>query len=588
MGPIRRQLKTAQDGLSLLGMIPDVAALWWVVLFSVAMNVLLLVLPFFWIQILDRVITSGSVETLVGLTVLAVLALIFYGLFDLLRGRLLSRFAVTFERALAPLVLEASILDPARRGEGGTHDLVRVRELRNFISGGTVATLVDAPFLPAFLIILYVIHPWFGNIALVGAIILTGLAVVSGRIARTEVGQATGAAIRAQSLVDSIVRHANLVRAMGWTRGAVAEFLRVNDEALAPVVRASERVAAIASAARAVRLILQVATIAAGAWLVLETEVLAGSMIAASIIISRTLQPVEGLLSGWRALTSAHQAWGHVNAAVLAVLNRRRRTLLPPPTGVLEVSGVGYRLPTMKRPVLAGISFRCPAGSVVVIIGPTGAGKSTLLRMIAALEKPSTGTIRLDRAALDDWDPEQLGRHVGYLPQEIDLLGGTVAEAIAGFDETATDEDIVTAALLANAHDMILALPNGYDTDIGRDGCKLSGGQRQRIGLARAFFGNRTLILLDEPNANLDPEGEEALCGAIRQAQERGATLVIVSHRPRLLTIADYVLLLRDGMQVMYGTPSEVLPQSMSGATPIRRPPFQSRDDRGRSAKGEH
>jgi ATP-binding cassette subfamily C protein len=212
------------------------------------------------------------------------------------------------------------------------------------------------------------------------------------------------------------------------------------------------------------------------------------------------------------------------------------------------------------------------------VIGPTGAGKSTLLRMIAALERPSSGTIRLDRAALDNWDPNQLGQFVGYLPQDVQLLGGTVAEAIAGFDEGARDEDIIAAAMLAKVHEMILSLPDGYQTEIGRDGDKLSGGQRQRIGLARAFFGNRKLILLDEPNANLDPDGEEALCSAVQQAKVRGAALVIVSHRPRLLTIADAVLLLRDGMQLAFGPPSMVLPLSMSGATPMQRPRTLARE----------
>jgi ATP-binding cassette, subfamily C, bacterial len=246
--------------------------------------------------------------------------------------------------------------------------------------------------------------------------------------------------------------------------------------------------------------------------------------------------------------------------------------LLPSPSGRIEIDRVVYRTSMSKRPILAGITFECRPSEIVVVIGPTGAGKSTLLRLIAALERPSSGTIRLDRAALDNWDPNQLGQFVGYLPQDVQLLGGTVAEAIAGFDEDARDEDIIAAATLANAHEMILSLPAGYETEIGRDGNKLSGGQRQRIGLARAFFGDRKLILLDEPNANLDPEGEEALCVAVQQAKARGAALVIVSHRPRILTIADEVLLLRDGVQLAFGPPQSVLPLSVPGVTPIQKP----------------
>ena len=567
-----RRVIPASVTRSLLGLIPGRSAFVWIMAFSVSLNMLLLVVPFYAIGVFDRVITSGSVETLVGLTIIAAGALVFSAMFDILRTRLLSRFAVGFERYVAPIVLESNIIDVARRGDGRTHDLVKVRELRTFLSSGTVATLIDAPFLPAFILILFFLHPWYGIIALIGTAILLVLGIASRWIARTEVAQASEAARRTQAALDGVVRHSGLVRAMGWTPGAVREFIYLNDQALSPVVRASERVSAIASAARMVRTILQIAAIGAGAWLVLQHEVLAGSLIASSILIARTLQPMEGLISAWRALASAHEAWTQVQAAAVPVLERKTKLLLPPPSGYIEVHRVTYRAPTAKRPILAGITFQCRPSEIVVVIGPTGAGKSTLLRTMAALEPPSSGTIRLDRAALDDWDPNQLGKFVGYLPQDVQLLGGTVAEAIAGFDEAARDEDIIAAAMLANAHEMILSLPGGYQTEIGRDGDKLSGGQRQRIGLARAFFGNRKLILLDEPNSNLDPEGEEALCAAVQAAKARGAALVIVSHRPRILTIADAVLLLRDGTQLAFGPPSAVLPLSMSGATPIQIP----------------
>ncbi len=531
----------------------------WIVAFSVSINVLLLVVPFYSIEVFDRVISSGSVETLVGLTVIAAIALVFSAAFDILRSRLLSRFAVRFERHLAPIVLESMIVDATKRGDSRANDLVRLRELRTFLSSAAAASLLDAPFLPAFILILFFLHPWYGVIALIGTALLLIMGIASSWIARTEIAQASQAAQKTQTALDGIVRHSSLVRAMGWTRGAIREFMDLNDQALSPVVRASERVYAIGAAARAVRTLLQVAAIGAGAWLVLQNEVLAGSLIASAILIARTLQPMEGLISARRALTSAHEAWKQVQAAAAPVLVRERRTLLPSPSGRIELERVTYRMAASLRPILAGISFRCPPSAIVVVIGPTGAGKSTLLRLMAGLERPSGGTIRLDDAALHDWDPNQLGQFVGYLPQEVQLLGGTVAEAIAGFDERARDEDIVAAAMLAQAHEMILSLPAGYQTEIGRDGNKLSGGQRQRIGLARAFFGDRKLILLDEPNANLDPEGEQALCSAIERAKARGATLVIVTHRPRLLTIADAVLFLRDGAQLAFGPPAEAL-----------------------------
>ncbi|WP_156464345.1 type I secretion system permease/ATPase [Afipia sp. Root123D2] len=572
MYPNISRVASASSKRSLLGLIPGRSTFVWIVAFSVSMNILLLVIPFYSIEIFDRVLSSGSVETLIGLTGIAVIALAFSAAFDTFRSRLLSRFAVAFERYVAPIVLESVIADSSGRGDSRVNDLAKVRELRSFLSGGTVTTLIDAPFLPLFIFILFFLHPWYGIIALIGTTILLVMGFVSRKIARAEIAQATGAASRTQAALDGIVRHASLVRAMGWTRGAVREFMRLNDQALSPVVRGSERVAAIASAARLVRTVLQIAAIGTGAWLVLQNEVLSGSLIASSLLIARTLQPMEGLISAWRALTSAHEAWIQVCAAAAPVLERTRKTVLPTPSGELEVAHLTYRTAAVKRPILAEVTFQCRPGEIVVVIGPTGAGKSTLLRLIAALERPTGGTIRLDRAALENWDPDQLGQFVGYLPQDVQLLGGTVAEAIAGFDENARDEDIIAAAMLAQAHEMILSLPQGYQTAIGRDGNKLSGGQRQRIGLARAFFGDRKLILLDEPNANLDPEGEEALCAAVQRARERGAALVIVTHRPRLLTVADAVLLLRDGRQFAFGPPSGVLPLSVSGATPIQTP----------------
>ncbi|WP_398468193.1 type I secretion system permease/ATPase [Tardiphaga sp.] len=556
---------------SIVHTVPGRTTLMWVVIFSVSANTLLLVLPFYSIEVFDRVISSGSIETLVGLTVIGIVALIFSAFFDAIRFRLLSRFAVTFEQRMAPLVLEATIADPARRREGSTHDLVRVRELRNFFSSGAVITLVDAPFLPVFVLLLFFIHPYYGTIALVGAVVLSVMGYVSNSIARAEVKDASGAAARCQAQMDGIVRHANFIRAMGWTDGAIRSFMRINDEALSPVVRASERVAAMASAARMVRSILQILAIGCGAWLVLQNEVLAGSLIASSIMVSRTLQPMESLISAWRGVTAAQEAWKHISTAALWVLKQPHRTQLAPPSGLLELKGVAYVAPQGKRPILRGIGFSCRPREIVVIVGPTGAGKSTLLRMAAALERPSVGEIRLDRALLENWNPDQLGRHIGYLPQDVELLAGSVAEAICGFEENARDEDIIAAATLAGAHQMILALPGGYQTEIGRDGHRLSGGQRQRIGLARAFFGNRKLILLDEPNANLDPDGEAALCTAILSARAQGATFLIVTHRPRLLTIADHVLLLRDGTQVAFGPVSEVLPSTPTAISPVRR-----------------
>lgn len=569
---MRPELASSRMRRAVFRTVPGRGSVLWAMLFSIVINLLVLVQPLYSTQVFNRVLTSGSIETLVGLSVLAVAGLAFYAAFDVIRGRIISRFAVRFERHIAPLVLEASIVDPARRAEGGTHDFVKLRELRNILSGRTIGMLMDAPFLPAFIVVLYLIHPLYGAIALAGGVALAILAFLSGRIAEAERKQALVTAPLAQLSLDSIVRHANLVRAMGWTSGAIREFLRLNDRALAPASRGNERIAVIAAIAHWVRMTLQIAAIGVGCWLVLHHEVLAGSMLASSIMISRTLAPVEAILGSWRSLTSAWEAWDRVALAAGSVMQARRRILLPQPMGHLDVEGITYFGSDTRRPIISNVSFRCPAGTVLVIIGPTGAGKSTILRMLAGLEQPARGAIRIDGASLDHWDPDQIGQYLGYLPQELDIFGGTVAEAIAGFSEGVQDEDIVEAARRANAHEMILSLPQGYQTELGRDGARVSGGQRQRIGLARAFFGHRRVILLDEPNSNLDPDGEEALCSAIREAKARGSTLIIVSHRPRILTVADLVLLLRDGQRIAFGPPADVVPRATTGATPIRRP----------------
>lgn len=563
--------------------IPSRSVFIWVLIFSTFLNLLVLVLPFYSIQVFDRVLSSGSVPTLIGLTGLAIGALFFYAIFDSIRDRLLMRFAVNFEQHVAPFVLKASIVDAANRVTDDSHDFVKLRELRNFFSSHTTSLIIDAPFIPLFMVVLWIIHPLYGMIAIFGGTLLGILATVSGRISLSERKQTARAAGHAQVAFDSIVRNANLIRAMGWTQGAIREFMRRNETALVPVARGSERVGAIAAVARMIRLCLQIAAVGAGSWLVLNNEVLPGSLMAAMIMISRTLAPMEGLLSAWRAVVSAWDAWKRVAVAVAVVKNPNTRTLLPPPTGALEVNHVAYYAPNVRKPIISNVSFRCPPGSIVVIIGPTGAGKSTLMRLMAGLEQPSRGSIRLDGSALENWDPDQLGQYVGYLPQDVALIGGTVAEAIAGFDENATDDDVVTAATRANVHAMILSLPKGYETEIGRDGNNLSGGQRQRVGLARAFFGNRKLILLDEPNSNLDPEGEEALCEAIKLAKSRGSTAVVVTHRPRILTVADWVLVMRDGARVAFGPPSEVVPQATAGATPMRRPRQAGGEDKARA-----
>lgn len=540
-------------------------------LFSFLANLLLLASSIYMLQVFDRVLSSGSIDTLMWLTVIAVGAIIAYGLIEQARSRLLSRIGLWLDNELSPPVLRRS-MRARLSGVPSEAGLGDVADLRGFIGGDAVTAFLDAPWVPVFIAVIWLIHPALGMIAVGGAVLLFISAIVNDLLTRRGAQQSGAAVRRNHQAAQQFVENAETVSALGMTQAMLARWQERQRQAQARGIAASDVTAILFNASRSLRLALQVAILGTGAFFVLAGEITAGGMIAASIILSRALAPVERSINAWRKFTAARAAHRNLAELFRETGDDVERLRLPRPAGHLAVESLRYLPRGATRPILSGVEFRLEPGQTCGIIGPSGAGKSTLCRLLAGAWTPSYGHVRLDGADIATWDDDDLGRHVGYLPQQVELFAGTVAENIARMSQ-ADDDAIVAAAKLAGVHDMVLRLPDGYDSDVGVHGHKLSGGQRQRLGLARALFGDPVLIVLDEPASNLDGEGDEALYRALTALKEQGRTILIVAHQPSTLRTADKILMLKDGMQANFGDRDEVLKALMAG----RRAPTPAR-----------
>jgi PrtD family type I secretion system ABC transporter len=526
-------------------------------LFSLAINLLLLVPPLYMLQVFDRVLASRSNETLAMLTIAAVVALLVMALLDILRARLLVASAAMLDRTLGPRVLDGLLAQTARlNGASQVSGLRDVNVLRGFLGGVGLISLFDAPWLPFFLLVIFLFHPVLGAVALCGAAAMVLLAFLNERLTREPLERAHAEARRAARFIDANVRNAEVVSALGMLPAVTRRWSRLNDAALGEQARAARLGGFFSGATKFTRQLIQLAMLAVGAYLVVAQDVTAGVMIAATILLGRALAPVETLVASWRSLVEGRGAWRRLAQLLRDAGRSEPHTELPAPTGALEVEKVffGFR----DKPVLKGVSFRLEAGETLGLIGPSASGKSTLARLIVGVWKPVSGVVRLDGADVAAWPRERLGPHIGYLPQDVELFGGTVAENIARLGEPDAAE-VVRAGQRAHVHELILRLPKGYDTDIGEAGQALSPGQRQRIALARALCGAPRLVVLDEPNANLDHEGEEALVRTLQLLKSERVTVVIVAHRPSLLRGVDKMLVLREGVVERFGPRAEVM-----------------------------
>lgn len=526
---------------------------------SIFVNLLILTAPLYMLQLFSRVLASGSMSTLIALTMGAAIALVFYFIFDAIRQRLVARLGTRLEARLNPIVLTGMVsgrVPPELRSAEPIRD---IQDVRGFVTSPIFIALLDVPWSLVFVALIFTFSPVLGIVSVIGIGILLGLGIINELIGREPDANAAEAAREANSSVEEMMHNAEIIYAMGKTRVQVERWTVRSFSAIVFGTIATDRMAIMTSAAKFVRMALQIAVLGVGVVLVTMNQLTPGLMIATSILLGRAAAPMEQSIAGWRSLLSARASRDRLNTLLTHLDKEPERMEMPEPEGYLAVEGATVVLPGRQDPVVYDVSFTLKPGESLGLIGPSGAGKTTLARSLVGLQPLARGHIRIDDAALTDWDPEQIGQYTGFLPQRVELFKGTIAENIAMMDPNAKPSDVVAASKLANVHQLILQLPGGYNAEVGPRGEFLSAGQRQRIGLARAFFGNRKLIVLDEPNANLDPEGEAALAQAIQTATERGAIVVVVTHRMNLLRCVSHAALLQDGRLARFGAARDII-----------------------------
>jgi PrtD family type I secretion system ABC transporter len=555
-------------GLEMLRFSPRSAAA--LIVASIAINVLVLTSPIYMLQVYDRVLTSYSLETLLFLTLIMLALMALMTAIEQLRSKLSVRIGTRMADALAGGVFEASVRERLRGGvrRRGVQD---VDTLRQFVSSGTLTVLLDLPMMPLFVVIASLLSPLLGLLTFAAAVMLAGLAMLSEFATRNTARQAESQQAAAAAFADSSLRNAQTIQAMGMLGPIRARWTERSRRAVLLQVAGADRAALLAGLSRYVRMAVQSLVLGVGAFLVIRGEMTPGMMIAGAILLGRGLAPIEQAVAGWRPLLAARDAYARIRDLLADSGAERGSIDLPSPAGSLTAERLSYVPPVGDRALLSNISFNVTPGQRLAVLGPSGAGKSLLVKALVGALPLTEGTVRLDGAALADWSDERFGRHVGYLPQEIELFDGTVAENIGRFQQLDSDA-VVRAAQAAGIHELILKLPLGYDTRIGEGGQILSGGQRQRVGLARALYGEPALVVLDEPNSNLDAEGEDALAAAIVGLKARNATLVVVSHRV-LVQQMDMALVINGGSVHAFGPIAEVLGglqrASKPGASPV-------------------
>lgn len=536
--------------------------------FSAFVSLLQFSAPIYMLQVYDRVLASGSVETLVALSILLAGIFLVMGLLDHARGRIVARVGARFQGALEGRVLDAALRRLALVPQD-TSALAAGRDLdtvARFWASPALLALFDLPWIPAFFLALFVFHPWLGYLALAGALILCLANWANQRATDASLQTAVLAGLAADRLSAALTSDSELIRAMGMGDAASQRWKAHRAVARDAGLAAADATGRWSVAIRTLRLFLQSAMLGLAAFLVLQGELTAGAMVAASILTGRALHPLEQVVAHWPSLSKARQARLRLSGLLEMILPEIPRTALPRPAARLEVQGLTVIPPGAASPSLRGVSFSLSPGQVMGVIGPSGSGKSTLARALVGVWRPAMGQVRLDGATLDRFDPARLGGWIGYLPQRVSLFDGTVAENIARLQTGADPHDVIAAARAAAAHEMILRLPEGYDTRLFAGGNRLSGGQIQRIGLARAIYGDPVLVVLDEPNANLDTEGSEALNQALRAARSIGAAVLIMAHRPAALQECDLLLVLKEGAVAACGPRDQVLREAVKNA----------------------
>jgi PrtD family type I secretion system ABC transporter len=484
------------------------------------------------------------------------------------RAQVLTRASIKLDRLMAGRVVMA-IIDSSSAIGGARSQLLRDFDtFRQFITGMGIHAIFDLPWAPIYLLVIFMLHPWLGGFSLASGVLLVVMALINERLVRPPINDSNEAANRNYSFTEMSLRNVEVVQAMGMTEGLIRRWGRDRVRMISRQVTASDRASFMSSMIRFLRLAMQSLILGLGAYLVIERQITVGAMFAASILLGRALQPVEQVVGSWRALVSARDAYYRVRELLAANPLRGSRLELPRPVGHVSVEGITYVPPRSNKPILRGVSFKIEPGEVIGVIGPSGAGKSTLVRNVVGVLRPAAGAVRLDGADISNWPRAALGQHVGYLPQDVELFADTVAANISRFQQVRGDM-VVKAAQMAGVHEMILRLPDGYETQVGEGGTTLSGGYRQRIGLARAVFGEPSIVVLDEPSSNLDAQGEAALSECILRLKKNKVTVIMVSHRPSTVAVVDKILLLIDGVVEAFGPRAEILARLTQSRTAV-------------------
>lgn len=539
---------------------------------SAIVNILALTGSFFMLQVYDRVIPGRSLPTLVGLGIVAATLYAFQGILELIRSMLLVRVGLSVDERFGETVYDSLVLFPSRMQVPGD-GLQSVRDLdtvRGFLSGPGPTALFDIPWMPFYLGLCFLFHVWIGVTALAGALMLVGLTILAEQKSRQPAKEAAKIASERTALAEATRRNSEAVLAMGFGHLLRTRWSEINSRYLTNHLRSSKVTGTLATLSRILRMMLQSAVLAVGAILVIRQEATGGIMIASSILVSRALAPVELAIGQWKGFSAARDSWVRLVKLTQLMPTDEREVSLPRPSNALKAESIHLVAPGSKAAIVRGVSFELHAGEAVGVIGPSASGKSSLARGLVGLWPPAAGTVRLDGASLSQWDPRALGRHIGYLPQDVSLLSGSIAENIARFDPDAPSEKIIEAAKAAGIYEMIVQFPEGFETKIGEQGSTLSGGQRQRIALARALYDDPFLVVLDEPNSNLDSDGEAALSRAILGIRARGGVAVVIAHRPSALAAVDKVLVLANGQVQAFGPKDEVLKKATQPSPPVR------------------
>lgn len=529
-------------------------------------NLLALTGSLYMLQVYDRALTSGSVQTLAALSVLVIGLYLFQGGFDLIRSQVLVRAGARLDKAMAPIAHRVAI-DMPRFGFSSSEALERGRDVdtvRSFLGGQGPGALFDMPWMPLYLVFVYFLHPWLGALIFAGACVLTLLTILSEVLTRRLNGTTRQAAIHRNAIADSNARNAEVLKAMGFAHRAVDRFSAANRDHLVLQTQANDLGGTFGAISRVLRMVLQSAILGLGAYLAIKGDLSAGAIIAASVASARALAPVDLAIGNWKSFVAARMAFQRLRETVVALSKAVEPMQLPVPARYLKVDKITVAAPGSGQVLLSEVSFDVKAGSAIGIIGPSAGGKTTLVRALTGIWPSLRGSVRLDGAELTQWPEEKLGDYIGYLPQEVSLLDATIEENISRLRPDADPQTIVAAAMAAGVHDMIVRLPDGYKTQLGPQGTSISAGQRQRIGLARALYGNPFLVIMDEPNSNLDGEGEVALKTAIEGIKARNGIAIIVAHRPSALAAVDSVGIIQNGKLVAFGPRDEILTPALA------------------------